>query len=160
MGSSRWCASELPAGAVNFEIRYADYHDIGGVMFAYKVDADFPAAQTRVSFVYKRPIVNGAIADSVFTLTPGPDAKQVDLGMMPSVKGSSRWLSCVRADHCRAGGDCDHRMPRPARERRSREAADFLQASMVGDPRTFNPVLATDSQFRRRHSTIFSRAPS
>ena len=70
-----------PAGAIDFEIRYADYHDIGGVMFAYKVDADFPAAQTRVSFVYKRPIVNGKIADSVFTLTPGPDAKQVDLGM-------------------------------------------------------------------------------
>ncbi len=30
----------------DFEIRYADYHDIGGVMFAYKVDADFPLAQT------------------------------------------------------------------------------------------------------------------
>jgi hypothetical protein len=72
------------AGAIDFEIRYADYHDIGGVMFAYKVDADFPSAQTRVSFVYKRPIVNGKIADSVFTLTPGPDAKQVDLGMRPS----------------------------------------------------------------------------
>ena len=72
-----------PSGAVNFEIRYADYHDIGGVMFAYKVDADFPVAETRVSFVYKRPIVNGKIADSVFTLTPGPNAKQVDIGMTP-----------------------------------------------------------------------------
>jgi outer membrane lipoprotein-sorting protein len=71
----------MPAGAVNFEIRYNDYRDIGGVMFAYKVDADFPAAQTRVSFAYQRPIVNGTIADSVFTLTPGPDAKVVDLGM-------------------------------------------------------------------------------
>jgi outer membrane lipoprotein-sorting protein len=70
-----------PAGAVNFEIRYADYHDIGGVMFAYKVDADFPLAETRVSFVYKRPIVNSTIADSVFTLTPGPGAKQIDIGM-------------------------------------------------------------------------------
>jgi len=70
-----------PAGAVNFEIHYTDYHDIGGVMFAYKVDADFPLAETRVSFVYKRPIVNGKIADSVFTLTPGPGAKQVDIGM-------------------------------------------------------------------------------
>jgi hypothetical protein len=72
------------AGAINFEIRYSDYHDIGGVMFAYQVDADFPAAATRVSFVYKRPIVNGQIADSVFILTPGPDAKQVDLGMAPN----------------------------------------------------------------------------
>jgi hypothetical protein len=74
------------AGAIDFEIRYADYHDIGGVMFAYKVDADFPSAHTRVSFVYKRPIVNGKIADSVFTLTPGTDAKKVDLSMMPSVE--------------------------------------------------------------------------
>jgi len=76
-----------PAGAVNFEIRYADYRDIGGVMFAYKVDADFPDAETRVSFVYKRPIVNGKVADSVFTLTPGPDAKQVDIGMTLSAQG-------------------------------------------------------------------------
>ncbi len=76
-----------PAGAVNFEIRYADYRDIGGVMFAYKVDADFPVAETRVSFVYQRPIVNGKIADSVFTLTPGPDAKQVDIGMTLSSQG-------------------------------------------------------------------------
>jgi outer membrane lipoprotein-sorting protein len=69
-----------PDGAVNFEIRYADYRDIGGVMFAYKVDADFPVAATKVSFVYKRPIVNGKIADSIFTLTPN-GAKLVDIGM-------------------------------------------------------------------------------
>ncbi len=69
------------AGAVNFEIRYSDYRDIGGVMFAYKVAADFPAAETRVSFAYQRPIVNGTVADSMFTLTPGPDAKLVDIGM-------------------------------------------------------------------------------
>jgi outer membrane lipoprotein-sorting protein len=70
-----------PDGSVNFEIRYADYRDIGGVMFAYKVDADFPAAATKVSFLYKRPIVNGKIADSVFILTPGAGAKQIDIGM-------------------------------------------------------------------------------
>jgi hypothetical protein len=70
-----------PDGAVNFEIRYADYRDIGGVMFAYKVDADFPAVATHVSFVYQRPIVNPKIANSTFVLTPGPGAKQVDLGM-------------------------------------------------------------------------------
>jgi outer membrane lipoprotein-sorting protein len=77
------------SGAVDFEIRYTDYHDIGGVMFAYQVDADFPAAATHVGFVYKRPIVNGQIADSVFILTPGPDAKQIDIGgleMMPAAR--------------------------------------------------------------------------
>ena len=71
------------AGIIGFEIRYADYHDIGGVMFAYKVDAEFPLVETKVGFVYKRPIVNGKIADSIFTLTPGPDAKQIDIGMTP-----------------------------------------------------------------------------
>jgi hypothetical protein len=76
-----------PDGAVNFEIRYGDYRDIGGVMFAYKVEADFPAAATHVSFVYQRPIVNPKIADSTFVLTPGPDAKQVDIGM---ARGPSR----------------------------------------------------------------------
>ena len=68
-------------GAVNYEIRYADYHDIGGVMFPYQVDADFPSVQTHVSFHYRRPIVNGNVPDSVFVLTPGPNAKQVDIGM-------------------------------------------------------------------------------
>ncbi len=73
-------------GSVNFEIRYADYRDIGGVMFAHKVDADFPAAATKVSFLYKRPIVNGKIADSVFILTP-TGAKLVDIGMAPDPQG-------------------------------------------------------------------------
>jgi hypothetical protein len=76
-----------PAGAVDFEIRYRDYRDIGGVMFAYKVDADFPAAETRVSFSYQRPIVNGVVADSMFTLTPGPNAKVVDISMMRPAQG-------------------------------------------------------------------------
>jgi hypothetical protein len=74
-------------GAVAFEIRYADYHDIGGVMFAYKVEADFPLVATKVSFDYKRPIVNGKIADSMFTLTPS-GAKLVDLGMARAAQDS------------------------------------------------------------------------
>jgi len=74
-----------PDGAASFEIRYADYQDIGGVMFPYKIDADFPVAATKVSFVYKRPIVNGKIADSIFTLTPN-GAKIVDIGMLRDAK--------------------------------------------------------------------------
>jgi hypothetical protein len=76
-------------GAVNFEIRYADYRDIGGVMFAHKVDADFPAAATKVSLLYKRPIVNGNIADSIFMLTP-TGAKVVDISMAPDPQGIAR----------------------------------------------------------------------
>jgi outer membrane lipoprotein-sorting protein len=77
------------AGAIDFEIHYADYHDIGGVMFAYQVDANFPVADTHVSFNYKRPIVNGQIPDSVFTLTPGANAKQIDLGTSHQLRDRS-----------------------------------------------------------------------
>ena len=39
-------------GQVNYVVRYTDYHDIGGVMFPYTVDATFPAARQsrQVSF--------------------------------------------------------------------------------------------------------------
>ena len=61
-------------GRVSYEVRYSDYHDIGGVMFPYVVDASFPAAGSQVTFRYLRPIVNGAIPDSTFVLTPAPGA--------------------------------------------------------------------------------------
>ncbi len=47
-------------GLVNYEVRYSDYHDIGGVMFPYAVDATFPGAGSHVTFRYLRPIVNGS----------------------------------------------------------------------------------------------------
>jgi len=56
-------------GAVHYEVRYSDYHDIGGVMFPYTVDADFPAAKSHVTLRYQRPIVNGEVPDSTFVLT-------------------------------------------------------------------------------------------
>lgn len=66
-------------GSIGYEVHYADYRDIGGLMMAYRVEADFPAAQTRVAFRYERPIVNGTIADSMFQLSPGPSTKEIDL---------------------------------------------------------------------------------
>jgi hypothetical protein len=86
-----------PDGSVDFEIRYADYRDIGGVMFAHKVDADFPAAATKVSFLYKRPIVNGKVADSIFILTP-TGAKLVDIGMAPDPQGIASDARDLRQD--------------------------------------------------------------
>ncbi len=67
-------------GATSYEVHYADYRDIGGVMFAYRVDADFPAGRTHVRLRYIRPIINGAVPDSVFVLTPGPGVKRIDIG--------------------------------------------------------------------------------
>jgi outer membrane lipoprotein-sorting protein len=66
-------------GRINYEVRYSDYHDIGGVMFPYVVEASFPAAGSRVTFRYLRPIVNGVIPDSTFVLTPAPGATLMNL---------------------------------------------------------------------------------
>ena len=71
-------------GQVNYEVRYTDYHDIGGVMFPYTVDATFPAAGSHVKFRFLRPIVNGDIPDSTFVLTPVPGATLMNL----SIEGS------------------------------------------------------------------------
>ena len=68
-------------GRVNYEVRYSDYHDIGGVMFPYAVDATFPAAGSHVTFHYLRPIVNGVIPDSTFVLTPAPGATLMNLSL-------------------------------------------------------------------------------
>jgi len=68
-------------GRVNYDVRYRDYHDIGGVMFPYVVDADFPIAQSHVTFRYVRPIVNGEIPTSAFVLTPAPGATLMNLSL-------------------------------------------------------------------------------
>ncbi len=66
-------------GRINYEVRYSDYHDIGGVNFPYVVEATFPAAGSHVTFRYLRPIVNGVIPDSTFVLTPAPGATLMNL---------------------------------------------------------------------------------
>ncbi len=68
-------------GRVNYDVRYSDYHDIGGVMFPYVVDADFPTAQSHVTFRYTRPIVNGDVPNSTFVLTPAPGATLMNLSL-------------------------------------------------------------------------------
>jgi len=60
-------------GAIEYEVRYSEYQDLGGLMFPYTVEASFPVAQSRVSFHYKRPIINGDVPDSTFVLSPPPN---------------------------------------------------------------------------------------
>jgi hypothetical protein len=71
----------LDDGRVSYEIRYDDFRDIGGLMMAYRVDADFPLAQSHVKFRLQRPIVNGIIADSMFELSPGPKTREIDIDL-------------------------------------------------------------------------------
>jgi len=69
-----------PDGSVDYEVRYGEYQDVGGLMFPYTVDASFPRAQSRISFHYKRPIINGEVPDSVFVLSPSSTGEQANLG--------------------------------------------------------------------------------
>lgn len=77
------------AGNTSYEVSYADYRDIGGVMFPYLIDAKFPTAQSRVVFKLKRPIINGGAADSVFDLSPAPGVTIVDLDRATAAKHAS-----------------------------------------------------------------------
>jgi hypothetical protein len=67
-------------GTVDYEVRYGEYQDVGGLMFPYAVDATFPRAHSRISFHYKRPIINGEVPDSVFILSPSSAGEQAKLG--------------------------------------------------------------------------------
>jgi hypothetical protein len=66
-------------GGVRYEVRYSDYRDIGGLLFAHRIEADFPLAGSHVRFDYQRPIVNEAFPDSLFVLKPAPSTRQLDL---------------------------------------------------------------------------------
>jgi hypothetical protein len=67
-------------GTVDYEVRYGEYQDLGGLMFPYTVDATFPRARSRISFQYTRPIINGEVPDSVFVLSPTSAGEQANLG--------------------------------------------------------------------------------
>jgi outer membrane lipoprotein-sorting protein len=76
------------SGAVRYRVDYTDYHDIGGITFPYRVNAEFPPSQSEVSFRYRRPIINGQIPVSTFVLTPAPGAAVMNLGLaMPVLPG-------------------------------------------------------------------------
>jgi hypothetical protein len=66
-------------GTVDYEVRYGEYQDLGGVMFPYVVEATFPKARSRISFHYKRPIINGQIPESAFVLSPSSGGEQANL---------------------------------------------------------------------------------
>jgi outer membrane lipoprotein-sorting protein len=66
-------------GQLIYQVRYADYHNIGAVMFPYSIDADFPAAGSELKLTLKRPIVNAHEPESLFALTPASTTKEIDL---------------------------------------------------------------------------------
>ena len=71
------------SGTIRYRVDYSEYHDIGGIEFPYRVIAQFPAAQSEVSFHYRRPIINGQVPVSTFVLTPAPGATVTQIRFSP-----------------------------------------------------------------------------
>ena len=71
-------------GGVMYEVRYSEYHDIGGLMFPYVVDADFPIAHSHVTLRYDRPIINGDVPDRAFVLSPVAGANRTGAAVTTS----------------------------------------------------------------------------
>jgi hypothetical protein len=67
-------------GTVDYEVRYGEYQDLGGLTFPYTVEASFPKTHSRISFHYKRPIINGEVPDSLFVLSRTSAGQQANLG--------------------------------------------------------------------------------
>jgi hypothetical protein len=66
-------------GTVDYEVRYGQYQDLGGLTFPYTVEATFPKAHSRIAVRYKRPIINGEVPDSLFVLSPSSGGEQANL---------------------------------------------------------------------------------
>jgi hypothetical protein len=70
-----------PAGALAYEVRYSDYRDIGAMQFPHTIEAHFPATATTIKLRYENPAIDGVIPDSAFILSPGPQTRELRLGL-------------------------------------------------------------------------------
>jgi hypothetical protein len=78
-------------GRVTYEVRYADYRDIGAMKFPFELDADFMAAGTRLKLRYLNPSIDRPIANSAFVLSPQPGTRLIQLGFAsPSIPDATR----------------------------------------------------------------------
>lgn len=70
-----------PAGTLAYEVRYSDYRDIGAIQFPHTIEARFPATATTLKLRYANPAIDGVIPDSAFILSPGPQTRELHLGL-------------------------------------------------------------------------------
>lgn len=73
----------------DYQVRYSDYRDIGGLQFPHHLQAEFAAAGARLDLRYERPIVNPALSNALFVLAPGAGAREVDLDSAGAGTGSN-----------------------------------------------------------------------
>jgi outer membrane lipoprotein-sorting protein len=71
-----------------YEVAYSDYHDIGGLEFAHRLEATFLNTGTHLNVKYSDVIVNPTLSDSEFVLVPQGAAKIIDLDQAAPAAGS------------------------------------------------------------------------
>jgi hypothetical protein len=70
-----------PAGILAYEVSYSDYRDIGAMQFPHTIEARFPATATTLKLRYENPAIDGVIPDAAFILSPGPQTRELRLGL-------------------------------------------------------------------------------
>jgi hypothetical protein len=68
-------------GSIVYELQYSGYRNIGGVSFPLTIEASFPATATTIKFRFDQPLVDGPLPDSAFVLAPGPQTRELNLGL-------------------------------------------------------------------------------
>jgi outer membrane lipoprotein-sorting protein len=73
---------------INYEVSYSDYHDIGGLEFAHRLEAKFLNTGTHLNVKYSNVIVNPTINNSEFLLVPQGSARVIDLDQPSAPAGA------------------------------------------------------------------------
>jgi outer membrane lipoprotein-sorting protein len=69
------------SGKLIYQVSYSDYRDIGGLQFPHTIEASFPATATAINLRYEDPTIDSVIPDSTFVLSPGPQTRELRLGL-------------------------------------------------------------------------------
>jgi outer membrane lipoprotein-sorting protein len=69
------------SGKLVYGVSYSDYRDIGGLQFAHTIEASFPGTATSINLRYEDPAIDNIIPDSTFVLSPGPQTRELRLGL-------------------------------------------------------------------------------
>ncbi len=66
-------------GKLRYQVNYDDYRDVGGILIAHRITAQFPKTGTLVEFYYKQAVVNRVFPESTFALSVSPATNKVML---------------------------------------------------------------------------------
>jgi outer membrane lipoprotein-sorting protein len=87
-GQLRMVRAGGKSGRPAYEVHYDDYRDVGGLLFAHKLQATFLNTGTHLNVTYSGVVVNPTLDDSEFVLVPPDKAKVIDLDV-PALMGGN-----------------------------------------------------------------------